>query len=69
MTRRIQITHEGATLTWTIEDSGDEWEEVAVEVDGDALALLEDLTGGNDRYYAMMRKVDKAIREQRRSKA
>ncbi|MFP4012415.1 MAG: hypothetical protein ACLFUM_11995 [Spirochaetaceae bacterium] len=69
MKRSVQIMHEGARLTWTVEDHGDEWEELELEIDGDAMPVLEDMTGGTDRYYAMMRKVDERVREARRSKA
>lgn len=71
MKRLIQIEHEGATLLFTVNDpmDGGEWEETTLEIQGDALPVLEALAGkngGSAEYYRIMDKVGEEVKRQRR---
>lgn len=71
MRRQIEIEHEGATLIFTVDDpeNGDEWEELELEIQGDALPVLSAFCTrepGHKEYYAIMDRVGQEVRRQRR---
>jgi len=71
MKRHIEIEHEGATLAFTIDDpmDGGEWEEIELEIRGDALPVLSAFCSnrpGHEEYYAIMDRVGQEVLRQRR---